>query len=119
MLHAASVITHANICGDGTHNTLTEYLQYHSSCMEVAGYLASLGSFSADAIRRAEAQADIRSSFRPCVYIKHQQCSERPFPSAPAGFQAHYTSGEPPAERLNVESSPQAEIELYCTMVDR
>ena len=55
-------------------------------------YLASLGSFSSDAIRRAEAQADIRSSFRPCVYIKHQQCSERPSPSVPAGFQTHYRS---------------------------
>ena len=30
--------------------------------------LASLGSFSPDAIRRAGAQADNRSSFRPCVY---------------------------------------------------
>ena len=30
--------------------------------------LASLGSFSPDVIRRAGAQADNRSSFRPCVY---------------------------------------------------
>ena len=77
---------------------------------DLCSLLASLGSFSSDAIRRAEAQADSRSSFRPCVYIKHQQCSERPsFPidrSVPAGFQAHYRPPVAPTSHAHQRDGP-------------
>ena len=58
-------------------------------------------------VELSEAQADIRSSFRPCVYIKHQQCSERPSPSVPAGFQTHYRSPVAPTQAQERHPGPE------------
>ena len=40
------------------------------------------------------------------VCIKHQQCSERPFPSAPAGFQAHYRPPVAPTSHAHQRDGP-------------
>ena len=40
------------------------------------------------------------------VCIKHQQCSERPFPSAPAGFQAHYRPPVAPTSHAHQSDGP-------------